>query len=69
MYMSVHSYVQPFVLSYTDLCCTENDAYNIVDGGKVVYEEIARWRVLISENAYRNCLNGQKILSSSLSNV
>ena len=25
----------------TDLCCAENDVYNIVDGGKVVYEEIA----------------------------
>ena len=29
------------LLIYTDFCCTENDAYNIVNGGKVVYEEIA----------------------------
>ena len=28
--------------AYTDLCYTENDAYNIVDREKVVYEEIAR---------------------------
>ena len=43
MYMSVCSYSQ-MCFSYTDLCCTENDAYKIVNHGKVVYEEIANWR-------------------------
>ena len=41
VYVCIFVYRQ-LCFCYTDLCCTENDAYNIVDREKVVYEEIAR---------------------------
>ena len=32
----------PFYFCLTDLGCIENSAYDIVDHGKVIYEEIAK---------------------------